>query len=142
MIYSVAPGQYKPDAGAVAIALPVDRHPPEKLPSVGLRPDDEESQWAPMANALAGFGAALARTNDEGDFQLVVPKPGEYHLLLLSRHAKRPAGEAIEKAVLDELAAYFADGAGLVGAGKYAWSRRRLSNAGAPLNYDFGLDGK
>ena len=143
VIYSLAPGQYKPDAGAVAIALPVDRRPPEKLPSVGLRPDDDvESHWAPMANALAGFGAALARANDEGDFQLVVPKPGEYHLLLLSRHAKRPASQAIDKAVLDELAAYFADGAGLVGAGKFAWSRRRLRGVPTPLRHDFGLDGK
>lgn len=143
VIYSAAPGQFKPDVGAVAIALPVDKTPAEKLPAAGLRAgDSEESQWAPMANALASFGGAVARANDEGDFQLVVPRPGDYYLLLISRHAKRPAAKAIDKEDLSQLAAYFADGAGLIGPDKYVWSRRRLAGVPAPLNQDFGADGK
>lgn len=143
VIYSAAPGQYKPDAGAVAIAVPVDNVPKEKLPAAGLRPDGaDESVSLSATNALAGLGGAVAWANDEGDFQLVVPQPGEYHLLVISRHAKRPAGKAIAKADLDQLKAYFADAAGLIGPDKYALSRRRMAGAAAPLSQDFGLDGK
>ncbi|HVW37941.1 MAG TPA: hypothetical protein VHB99_11575 [Pirellulales bacterium] len=143
MIFSAAPGQFKPDVGAVAIALPIDKTPAEKLPAAGLRAGEaEESHWAPLANALASFGGALARANDDGDFQLVVPQPGDYYLLLISRHAKRPAAKAIDKDDLSQLASYFADGAGLIGPDKYVLVRRRLSGVPAPLNQDFGADGK
>ena len=143
VIYSAAPGQFKPDVGAVAIALPVDKTPAEKLPAAGLRAGEaEESHWAPLANALASFGGALARANAEGDFQLVVPQPGDYYLLLVSRHAKRPAAKAIDKDDLSQLASYFADGAGLIGPDKYVLFRRRLAGVPAPLNQDFGANGK
>jgi len=143
VIYSAAPGQYKPDAGAVAIALPVDKVPPEKLSSTGLRPDDaDESDSASTTNALTACGGAVAWANEDGDFQLVVPQPGEYYVLLISQHAKRPSGKAIAKSDLDQLAAYFADGASLIGADKYSWRRRRMTGVPAPMNQDFGLDGK
>ena len=143
VIYSAAPGQFKSDVGAVAIALPVDKTPAEKLPAAGMRAGEaEDSHWAPLANALASFGGALARANDEGDFQLVVPQPGDYYLLLISRHAKRPAAKAIDKDDLSQLASYFADGAGLIGPDKYVLIRRRLAGVPAPLNQDFGADNK
>ena len=143
VIYSAAPGQYKPDAGAVAIALPIDQVPEKKLPAAGLRPGgDDESVSTPTAIALAATGGAVAWANREGDFQLVVPQPGEYLLLVISRHAKRPAAKAIAKQDLDPLKPYFADAAGLIGPDKYSLSRRRIVGGAAPLNQDFGLDGK
>lgn len=142
VIYSEAPGQYKPDDGAVVIALPSDRAPAEKLPNTGLRPAADEADSSSILSGPGELGGALARANEEGDFQLVVPQPGEYYLLLISRHAKRPAGNKIGKRDLDQLAAYFADGAGLIGSQKYSLSRRRISGVPAPVNQDFGFDGK
>jgi hypothetical protein len=143
MIYSAAPGQYKPDAGAAAIALPIDRVPAEKLPSADLHAGDStDTRWAALANGLSSLGGALARANDDGDFQLVVPQPGEYQVLLISAHARRPKGKGIDAEDLRQLASYFADGAGLIGRGKYVWLRRRLAGVPTPLNHDFGADGK
>lgn len=120
----------------------IDKTPAEKLPAAGLRAGEaEDSHWAPLANPLAAFGGALARANDEGDFQLVVPQPGDYYLLIVSRHAKRPAAKGIDKEELSRLAFFIADGAGLIGPDKYVLIRR-LSGVPAPLNQDFGADGK
>jgi hypothetical protein len=143
VIYSAAPGNYQGDADSVAIAVPVDKPPRQKLPSVGLRPTDaDESQADAAGAALREGGGALARTDSEGDFQLVVPQPGDFHLLLVSRHAKRPPGASLSPDDLAEMSAYFADPAGLIGAQKYEWSRRRLVGVPLPISRDFGANGK
>jgi hypothetical protein len=145
LIYSTAPGNYLGDANSVAIAVPVDKPPAQKLPNIGLRAvdaDADESQAGPASAALRELGGGLTRANAAGDFQLVVPEPGDFYLLLVSRHAKRPAAAQIISNDLAEMAKYFSDPAGLIGAQKYEWSRRRLVGAPLPISRDFGADGK
>jgi predicted RNA-binding Zn-ribbon protein involved in translation (DUF1610 family) len=143
VIYSTAPGNYQGDANSVAIAVPADKPPAQTLPSAGLRATDaDESLAAPAGAALRAQGGALARANSAGDFQLVVPQPGDFHLLLVSRHAKRPEGTEISSQDLADMARYFADPAGLIGGQKYEWTPRRLVGAPLPISRDFGADGK
>jgi hypothetical protein len=143
VIYSTAPGNYQGDVNSVAIAVPADKPPAQKLPSAGLRATDADESLATSAGAaLRAQGGVLARANSAGDFQLVVPQPGDFHLLLVSRHAKRPAGTEINSKDLAEMAQYFADPAGLIGGQKYEWAPRRLAGAPLPISRDFGADGK
>lgn len=140
LIYSDAPGHYAPDADSLVLALPVDKQPSQKLSSDGIAATDGDN--AETAEAVRELGGALLHADSDGEFQLVVPRSGDYHLLLVSRHAKRPEGESIEAAALNELAAYFANPSKLIGSKKYVWSQRRLSGAPAPIREEFGADGK
>lgn len=140
LIYSDSPGHYAPDADALVLALPVDKQPSQKLSSDAVAATDGDDAGA--ADAVRELGGALLRADSDGEFQLVVPRSGDYYLLLVSRHAQRPDGKSIEASALNELAAYFANPSQLIGSNKYVWSRRRLSGAPAPIREEFGDDGK
>jgi hypothetical protein len=139
LIYSASPGQYQPDAEALVLALPVEKRPTEKLSLTAATVSNAD---AAAANAVHGLGGAFVHANSDGEFQLVVPRSGDYYLLLVSKHVKRAADKPIEVAVLHELGAYLANPSELIGAYKYVWSQRRLAGAPAPVTEDFGADGK
>jgi hypothetical protein len=93
--YRDAAGRVLPDDGAVVLLLPVDKRVSDKLSAAPLDPAQPTLTAAsPINQRLQHFGGAHGRTNAEGRLTaLNVPEPGEYHVLLLSNHARRP-GEA------------------------------------------------
>ena len=74
--------------------------------------DLESFRSEPVARAMVRrieeLGGAYTRANGEGSFSLLVPDRGTYHLLILSRHAQRPADVPIDELDLDEIQKYFA----------------------------------
>ncbi|HUY33732.1 MAG TPA: hypothetical protein VMV69_13360 [Pirellulales bacterium] len=138
LLYVASPGQIKPDADAVVIALPFDKRPNEKLASRGLRSTDTgDIDATPAALALNALGGACARADGNGEFPLVVPRPGKYYLLLISKHAQRDAGRTIEFDDLRAMSDYFNRPADLVGAYRYDWSVRELAGAPPRFTHEF-----
>jgi DNA-directed RNA polymerase subunit RPC12/RpoP len=136
VLYALSPGDSLPDEGAVVIALPSDRKPDVKIAAHGLRADDATDLDAEAA--LSEIGAAMARSDARGQFQLVVPRPGNYAVLMISSHATRPDGVTLPMADGEELSRYFASPNQLIGQKRYALISQRLTGAPAPLTHEFG----
>jgi hypothetical protein len=75
----------RPDRGAVAIVVPRDLHPEQKIHLVGLRPQDprpaEDDQGL---RSLRAIGGDYCRADAEGRFWLRVPDRGDYFVLFIS----------------------------------------------------------
>lgn len=132
-----------PDAGAVIIALPLAGGR-ERLPVDGFRPWNANAALRKDAtNRIASMGGAFAQADADGGFQLVVPAPGEYYLLIISNNLARPAAvtsrpnRGIDELDLKRLAQYFDRPADLIGPQAYAWTRRAIRPGMAPLGQVF-----
>jgi hypothetical protein len=139
VLYSLSPGQSLPDNGATVIALPGGKTPAQKISTRGLRPGDRDDLSAlPAADNLRSLGGTVARTDNTGQFQLVVPRPGNYSLLIVSHRLARPDGETVARADLDELGRVFTSPSDLVGQNRYAILSQRLAGAPRPITHEFG----
>lgn len=139
VLYSLTPGESLPDAGATVIALPVRAKADAKIAARGLRPGDEDDLLAlPAADALRSLGAAVARTDNSGQFQLVVPRPGNYTLVVLSHRAERPEGHTMSPGDQQELSRVFASPGELIGQKRYTITSRRLAGAPPVFTHEFG----
>lgn len=143
LVYLRAPGQLEGDEDAVAIAIPTDARPEALISTQGLSPQTAMNlETSPGLNAIASLGGDYARADITGSFQLVVPKEGDYHLLLLSRHALRPGGERVDPATMRDLGALFESPAELLGLTKYDWSVQHLAAGSANFTHEFGMSGR
>ena len=126
------------DAGAVVIVLPNDKSPDKPLPATGFRPDDPPAGPSdPGVSALAALGGAMTRTGEDGRFALVVPRPGLYHILIISRHSTRNSGEVLERQHLKELANYFDAPEDVLRRFRYEWIQCKVQSGMAPIDRDF-----
>lgn len=141
LTYEQSPGELVGDADAVALALPVNNQPDVRLQARGLRPDDRwERDRTPGLDTIVSLGGDYARANEDGRLELMVRKPGDYYLLLISRHADRRPGDSVRPRDATELAAYFESPLELLGTKKYDWSVQHFSGAPSPFSHSFGKD--
>lgn len=139
VLYSPSSGNTMPDAGAIIIALPAGKAPAEKIAASGLRPGDGDDLSAvPAVDELRAIGGAIARADQRGQYQLVVPRPGDFSILIVSRRAKRGSERTIAMADQQALARVFASPSDLIGQQRYAIISRRLAGAPPPYNHEFG----
>mgnify|MGYP001072885977 CR=1 FL=1 len=137
LFYRPEPLQVRPEEGAVAIFLPADRWPEERFVTIGLRPQDPPPRPSnPTVLAIERFGGAYARTDREGNFLVQLPSPGEYYMLLISRHARRSDG-AVPEPVLAEMKKYFPDPKSLIEQAKFHWTTMTVRQNMPPMEYDF-----
>jgi hypothetical protein len=128
--YHLSIGQPVGDAGAVIIALP-PQPPRHKWKAAGLRPEDALSAVHDDAvKHIDEAGGAYSHADQEGAYDLVVPMPAEYPLLVISNHAMRPAGEYLPERDLKLLAPYFEVVTDVIGSHQYTIAKQRL--AGRP----------
>jgi hypothetical protein len=117
------------DNGAVVVAFPRARRPgrTEKPSLAGLGPlDPSPADNDPVIEAVAAQGGAYFRADSEGRFRLVLPQPGEYYLLFVSRHVTRPQNDDVRREHLAEMGEYFTGALELIGRQQYSWSLRDL----------------
>ena len=111
------------DAGAVVIALPQGKTPSQTLSVEGIRPHEPApAADHPSVRAIEALGGAYGRVDAAGDFAIVLPRPGRYHLLIVSRQTVRPADRRVDPIDLEQLQTYFYRGADLIGRHAYRWS--------------------
>jgi hypothetical protein len=132
-------GAKQKDDGAVVIAIPHGATPTKRISSKGLRPDDAPSALTTAAgDAIRASGGDYGRVDAEGAFQLVVRKPGMYHLLIISRHAQRGPREPIEPDDARAIAAWFDLASELIGLHQYRWTRETFNERPKPIIQSFG----
>jgi hypothetical protein len=136
-------GQSEPDAGAVIMALPEGKAPPKKFSARGLRPHDPDDPVADEAmKKLHDLGGDCVRTDEQGNYNLVVPQAGRYHLLIISRKSVRSKNEPIDPSDINQMSQYFEVVPDLIGQSDYVWSLGLLEGAPKPVNRTFGAKPK
>ena len=88
-----ARGQVEPDAGACLILVPTPRDNAVKLPSVGLRPNDESKARQEAQDVLQEQGGRLAIADSDGNYHLELPEERNYQVILLSHYQGRLADD-------------------------------------------------
>jgi len=131
------------DESAVIIVLPEMKPLEEKIlvrdigPTSPL-PGPEPDKVPDAVRRIGALGGAYARADDKGEFSVVVPDQGDYFLLLISAHARRPLTTKIHDLHLERMGYYFTMPEGLIGSYQYQW-KPTLVNVGLnPIQHTFG----
>jgi hypothetical protein len=120
--YAAATGNL-PDGGAVVIFLPQTKDPGRRVPAEGLRPE-ERLPDAPLAGAdkLRDMGGAYTRADEQGRFEVQLADPGSYFVLVLSSHARRQAGQDVNRQDLVKINRFIENAADLLADTRYQFS--------------------
>jgi hypothetical protein len=100
-------GDTRPDNGARILALPESRKGTVKLDVAGALVGSEEVDSRVAAAALRAMGGDLAATDENGRFAIYLKTPGDYQLVVISRHQSRPWEVGVDDDVLELLETYF-----------------------------------
>jgi hypothetical protein len=126
----VADGQTLADAGAAVLVLPSERRPrrdakldADSLNPAAPMPAAEAALWADIESV----GGAYARTDQAGGYELALPRPGKYHILVLSRELTRNQVN-VDRIDLATLGEYVFDAIGLIGQQEYVLMTRELTD--------------
>ena len=100
--YLAANGKTLPDDGAVVLIWPKQSKPLERLSSKRLAPaEPAPPRDSPTLQAIETLRGAYTRADAQGEVRdVLLPEPGEYYVLVISRNLARPANEVInDKAI-------------------------------------------
>ncbi len=138
-----------PDAGGVVIVLPVGATPERPIPIEGLRPWDSNSAVGQInRQRLTELGGTWTQTAEDGSYSVVLPRPGQYWVLAISKNLARPkevlelTRRGIAELDYEQLSRYFERPADLIGPQAYRWSLETIGPAGLQLNHDFQVHGE
>ena len=144
LTYQTGGGTVQADQDAVIIVLPETKKPWEKkilVQDIGPGsplPGEEPDKVPAAVREIGKLGGAYARADDKGEFSVVVPDQGDYFVLLISAHARRPPRSQIHQLHLERLGYYFTMPEGLIGTYAYDW-KPTLVNVGLnPIKHTFG----
>jgi len=133
-----------PDGGSVVIILPKDTTPERPIPIEGLRLWDSETAAGQVnRQRLSELGAGWVRVAEDGSYSVVLPQPGQYWVLMISRNLARPkavlelANRGIAELDFEQMSQYFERPGDLVGPQAYRWSLETIGPTGLNLNHDF-----
>lgn len=147
VIYIDESGRVLGDMGAVVIAVPEGNPPRQPLALTALdadpAPPDPKRPSNPdrrkSIEQIRQLGGAFARVERKGSYSLVL-RPGTYRVLIVSAHARRPAGAPVDEADLAELRRVFVAPERFIGTMKYAWGLHPMSPGASGPDQDFGRD--
>lgn len=147
VVYEDEAGKLLGDVGGAVLALPEGKPPKQPLALAGMEPDpagaDPTKPPRPERQKISGqfreLGGACARVEAKGSFSLVL-RPGNYRILFVSAHARRPKGDDINEADLAEMRRYLDAPEKFIGAWKYSWGVHAISSAGPGPHWDFRRD--
>ncbi|NLE36459.1 MAG: hypothetical protein GX621_00375 [Pirellulaceae bacterium] len=127
------------DEKAVAIFLPHGMKPAGRIETAGIRPEDAPTPDYSSLRKIRELGGTYVAADAGGEFLVNLPKPGVYHVLLISSKTRRPDNAAISEIDLATLDSYLRRPEYLIGSRKYRLTAESLSGL-ARIEYDFGLD--
>jgi predicted RNA-binding Zn-ribbon protein involved in translation (DUF1610 family) len=123
--------QKLPDSGSAVLVWPKHKTAVQPLSIEGLSPfKSPPLVGSPAHKTFELLNGAYARTNKDGKvLNMILPEPGEYYCLVISRASKRPDDEAIDVQVLQLLGGLFGgETLNLLGQQRYDLKKFRLGN--------------
>ncbi|MFG0332187.1 MAG: hypothetical protein ACF8TS_02400 [Maioricimonas sp. JB049] len=122
MTYLTQDGQTRPDEGARVLVLPEERSGTSHLPVVGFRADAAEVDVRLARAALRELGGDFAVADSEGRYEIRLPEPGNYDVLMISRYQPRDADLPLTDSVEQLLPVWFDRPSQLIGQVQYRLS--------------------
>ena len=118
--YQLGNDQLVPDVGSVVIVLPVDRKPDEKVPPSGLRPDEPPPNPDHRGVAmLESIGGGYDKADAQGDFDIRVPRAGNFVVLYISGNSAMNPDKLPDKNDIVKVGRYLSDAMTLIGGNRY-----------------------
>ncbi len=137
VLYEDSAHQAIADESSIVIIVPLASRPDQKAAVEGLRPSDPEpGETHPSVAVIRSLGGDYARVDRRGRYRLRVTTPGRYHLLIVSRHAKRADGQQPQATDLAQIGRYFVPATSLLDSQQYTWKEMRIRDD-IELNYTF-----
>jgi len=140
--YRTPEGRIEGDEGAVILVWPKDAVAQPRIDPTELHP----SQAAPHegSRAMLGLeeiGAKHVRALNDGTYNLVVPRRGEYYVLFVSRRTLRSADESVDERTMNVLRRVFAPAATGIDRQKYHLRIENFDSGLEVCSHDFDRSG-
>lgn len=129
-----------PDGGAVVIVLPRGVEKMGQKISGWKGPSEPGPPPDSFVEAVHEAGGDLAMVNESGAFEIVVPRPGEYDVLIISAHGRRPTGQLVQKQQLDEMVERFESPSTLIGWQQYDWHSTQIDKPPQAIEQTFSVN--
>lgn len=140
LVYDPGTGKLEGDGESIAILLPRDKRPKKKFSVLGIRPHESPAESHATIRGVRELGGVYARAKPSGAFDSLA-LTGKYYVLLISRHADRPAADLLDELDKKQIGEYFDDPATLIRDQKYHWTAEEiLPGQRDPIEHSFGLD--
>ncbi|RMF95435.1 MAG: hypothetical protein D6741_11685 [Planctomycetota bacterium] len=124
-----------PDEEAVVLVVPADKRPAAPLSIEGFRTWENTSPAASVLESLESLGGRYTRVTADGTFSVVLPSPGKYKVLIVSRHLARSG--IPDELALTQMGDWFARPDDLVGDREFAWLSWSAQPDQKPLVHTF-----
>lgn len=125
--------QARPDNQSVVILLPQRRRLDVRPNSQALRPGMELDANDPNQQLIREIGGEVTVVDSKGDFELTVPSPAEYYLLIISMNRRRPSDKSITKEQRAAMGAYFVPVDELISDHDFTWQELSLTGSSRSL---------
>ncbi|GAB6165739.1 hypothetical protein JCM19992_17390 [Thermostilla marina] len=124
-----------PDEQAVVLVVPADKRPHSPLSIEGFRTWENTSPPASTLESLEQIGGRYTRATSDGTFSVVLPSPGKYKVLIVSRHLARSG--ITDELALTQMGEWFARPVDLIGDREFAWMSWSAQPGQEPLVHTF-----
>jgi hypothetical protein len=131
--YKTQDGSTLPDHHARILVLPREREGTLKLSPVGFRAADDPADVRLASAAVKSLGGDFAQADNGGNFEVHLPNPGTFHIVILSNYSQRRDSEELDPELLRVLAPYFEQPANLVGRTKAHFDQVRYKGGAAEI---------
>ncbi len=139
VVYRDASGADAGDEGALLFIFPINRPFDKPLILSDLSPQDSDpSKYEDFLNELAKKGGYFATVGFDGYFSLEVAEPGDYRLLIVSKHIEDSVDDA-DKKTIDAISKYlFLPERKLLARNRFLWSTETIDERSGAIEKDFG----
>lgn len=105
--YVDSAGESRPDVRARVLVLPEERSGTSKLATDGFRAGADPADLQLAVASVRALGGDFALTAEDGSYEISVPQPGLYQLVILSRYQPRPESLPADPSAIQFLGTYF-----------------------------------
>lgn len=138
--YKTSGGHSRPDEGARVLVFPERRADGEvRLSVAGFRAGDRRADFNVALASLRALGGDLAIADGDGQYEVSLPKQGEYQVLVVSRYQPRGDDDSIKSAVQRLLEDYFEHPEALLGRLSYVEAKIRY-NGERPETWNYTFE--
>jgi len=137
--YKTSSGESKPDRGARILILPRQRSGTTKLPVTGFRPADSADDFRILAASLRELGGNAALIGEDGTYEISLPTPGTYQVIVLSRFQPAEGDAPLPPPLKALLETIFERTDALVGRAAYHHGQLRYQGGDAEI-WDYAFE--
>ncbi len=136
--YETATGR-QADAGAMVMLLPLGSDHGKLRLANWKGPVESTTLPLEVTEEIHAAHGDITLVKENGSFEIVVPRAGEYQMLVISAHGRRPMGQLVNKNHEEEMADWLESPASLIGWQLYLWQPQQIASPAAPIELFFPM---